>query len=130
VTTTTSVPATTTSVAPAAASVSESAARQLVEAYYAAYQARDFGALRRVFPNAPDLDRARIDALRKDYEPCDYDLRGMEVTPVSASRAFVRVEVTERCRPRIRVPSRSISASRTFELGKGPDGRWVITNGP
>jgi len=130
ITTTTSVPATTTSVAPAAPAISESAARQVVEAYYAAYRARDFGALRRVFPNAPDLDRARIGALRKDFEPCDYGLRDWTIESVGDARALVRVDVTETCRPRIRVAARSINASRAFVLTRTADGRWIITNGP
>jgi hypothetical protein len=63
------IPATT--VAPTA-SISESEARQVIEAYYAAYRARDFKALRAIFPDAPDLEKKRIEALRKDYEWCDY----------------------------------------------------------
>jgi len=102
----------------------------VIDAYYAAYRARDFNALRAIFPAAPDLDRKRIDALRKDFEPCDYSLRRLDVTAVTASRAFVTVDVTSNCRPRIRAPSQPINASPTFELGKSADGRWIIVNGP
>jgi tetratricopeptide (TPR) repeat protein len=125
--TTTSVPATTT-VAPVV-SISESAARQVIETYYAAFKARDFNALRAIFPTASENDRARIDALRKDYEPCEYNLRGWEVSPLTATRAFVRVQVTETCRPRIRTPPRQIEGSKAFELGKTADGRWIVTTG-
>ena len=124
------MPPPTTIVAPAAPAISEAAARQVVDAYYAAYRARDFGALRRVFPNAPDLDRERMDALRKDYEPCDYELRAWDITPVGDARMLVRVDVTERCRPRIRVPARSINVPRTFVLGKSADGRLIVVSGP
>jgi len=127
-TTTTTVPPATT--APPAASISESAARQVIDAYYAAYRARDFNALRAIFPTASENDRARIEALRKDFEPCEYDLRGLDVTTVSNTRAFVRVQVTETCRARIRAPVKPINAPRSFELGKTADGRWIITTGP
>jgi hypothetical protein len=127
-TTTTTVPPTTT-VAPAP-SISETAARQVIDAYYAAYRARDFNALRAIFPAASDLDRKRIEALRKDFEPCDYNVRKLDVTAVTPARAFVTVDVTSNCRPRIRAPSQPINASPTFELGKSGDGRWIIVNGP
>ena len=102
----------------------------MIDTYYAAYRARDFNALRAIFPAAPDLDRKRIDALRKDFEPCEYSLRRLDVTAVTASRAFVTVDVTSNCRPRIKAPSQPINASPTFELGKSADGRWIIVNGP
>jgi eukaryotic-like serine/threonine-protein kinase len=126
-TTTTTVPAT-TSVAPVV-SISESAAQQVIMTYYAAFKARDFNALRAIFPTASENDRARIEALRKDYEPCDYELRGLEVNSLTATRAFVRVHVTETCRPRIRTSPRQIEGSKAFELGKTSDGRWVVTTG-
>ena len=132
-TTTTTTPTTTvppTTTAPPAASISESAARQVIDTYYAAYRARDFNALRAIFPTASENDRARIEALRKDFEPCEYDLRGLDVTTVSSTRAFVRVQVTETCRARIRAPVKPINAPRSFELGKTADGRWIITTGP
>jgi hypothetical protein len=97
--------------------------------YYAAFKARDFNALRAIFPTASENDRARIEALRKDYEPCDYELRGLEVNSLTATRAFVRVHVTETCRPRIRTSPRQIEGSKAFELGKTSDGRWVVTTG-
>jgi hypothetical protein len=86
--------------------------------------------LRAIFPAASDLDRRRIEALRKDFEPCDYGVQRLDVTAVTAARAFVRVDVTQTCRPRIRAPAQPISASPTFELGKNADGRWIIVNGP
>jgi hypothetical protein len=111
-------------------SISESTARQVIDAYYAAYKARDFNALRAIFPTASDIDRRRIEALRKDYEPCDYVWQGLEIDPISSTRAYVRLQVTESCRPRIRAPFQSSSAPRTFQLGKTADGRWVVTTGP
>jgi TonB family protein len=121
------IPATT--VAPTA-SISESEARQVIEAYYAAYRARDFKALRAIFPDAPDLEKKRIEALRKDYEWCDYIVWGLTVRQVSASRAAVRIDVTQFCRPRIGALARKGSVTLTFWLGTSADGRWIITRGP
>jgi hypothetical protein len=119
------IPATT--VAPTA-SISESAAREVIEAYYAAYRAWDFKALRAIFPDAPDLDKKRIEALRKDYERCDYILWGLQV--LRGSRAAVRIDVTQICRPRNRAPARKVGTRCTFWLGTSADGRWIITRGP
>jgi hypothetical protein len=127
-TTTTTVPAT-TSVAPVV-SISESAAGQVIGAYYAAYRARDFTALQAIFPGATDLDRRRIEALRKDYEPCDYVVQELAVDPISSTRAYVRLQVTETCRPRIRVAFQPNKTAKTFQLGRTADGRWIITTGP
>jgi serine/threonine-protein kinase len=127
-TTTTTVPAT-TSVAPVV-SISESAAGQVIGAYYAAYRARDFTALQAIFPGATDLDRRRIEALRKDYEPCEYVVQELAVDPISSTRAYVRLQVTETCRPRIRVAFQPNKTAKTFQLGKTADGRWIITTGP
>ncbi len=129
---TTSVPTTTTTVAPAppAPSISESAARQLLNGYYGAYKARDFNALRDIFPGASPLHRTRLEALRKNYESCEYDMKDVDVTPVSDTRAFARADVKEVCRPRIRSPNMTIEGPRTFEFGKNAEGRWVVTNGP
>jgi hypothetical protein len=127
-TTTTTVPPTTT--AAPVVSISESAARQVIDTYYAAYRARDFNALQAIFPSASDIDRRRIEALRKDYEPCEYVWRGMEVDAISSTRAYVRLQVTESCRPRIRAPFQPSTQPRTFQLGKTADGRWVVTTGP
>ena len=125
---TTTLPST-TSAAPVV-SISDSVARQVIDAYYAAYRARDFDALRAIFPAATDLDRARIEALRKDFEPCDYNVREMEVTSVSATRASVLVQLTETCKPRIRANTGQLEASRAVELEKTVDGRWIVTRGP
>ena len=119
----------TTTVAPAA-SISESTAREVIDAYYAAYRARDFEALRAIFPAASDRDRRRIEALSRDFEPCDYNVGKVAVAPVTASQALVMVDVTETCRPRIRAPAPTLNASRTFELVEIADGRWIIVNGP
>ena len=127
-TTTTTVPATTT-VAPAP-SISEAEARQIIAAYYAAYRARDFNALQAIFPTASQIDRQKMDALRKDYERCEYETKGMQVRPVSATEAFVRVEVTETCKARIRMNTPVINATRTFGLAKSADGRWLVISGP
>ena len=129
---TTSVPPTTTTVAPAPAapSITEPAARQLLNAYYGAYKARDFNALRDIFPGASPLHRTRLEALRKNYESCDYDMKDVDVTPVSDTRAFARADIREVCHPRIRAPNMTIEGPRTFEFGKDPEGRWVVTNGP
>ena len=121
------IPATT--VAPTAP-VSESAAREVIEAYYAAYRAKDFKALRAIFPDAPDLDRKRIEALRKDNERCDYIVWGLKVWSVKASRAAVRIDVTQFCRPRSGALARKGSVTLTFWLGTSADGRWIITRGP
>jgi TonB family protein len=118
-----------TTVAPSA-SISESEARQVIEAYYAAYRAKDFKALRKVFPDAPDLDQKRIEVLRKDSERCDYIVWGLRVGPVKASRARATIDVTQFCRPRIGAPARKGSERLTFWLGTGADGRWIITRGP
>ena len=129
---TTSVPPTTTTVAPAPAapSISESAARQLLSSYYEAYKARDFNALRGIFPGASPLHRTRLEALRKNFESCEYDMKDVDVTPVSDTRAFARADIKEVCRPRIRSPNMTIEGPRTFEFGKNAEGRWVVTNGP
>lgn len=127
-TTTTTVPAT-TSVAPVV-SISDSAARQVIHAYYAAYRARDFKALQAIFPTASEIDRRRIEALRKDYEPCDYVVQELAVDPISSTRAYVRLQVTETCRPRIRSPFQPLTTDKTFQLGRTGDGRWMITAGP
>jgi hypothetical protein len=129
---TTSVPPTTTTVAPvpAAPSITEPAARQLLNAYYGAYKARDFTALRDVFPGASPLHRTRLEALRKNYESCEYEMKDVDVTPVSDTRAFARADVKEVCRPRIRSPNMTIEGPRTFEFGRNAEGRWVVTNGP
>jgi hypothetical protein len=86
--------------------------------------------LREVFPAASPLHRTRLEALRKNFESCEYDLRNIDVTPVSGARAFANVEIKEECRPRIRAPSITIGGARTFEFGKNADGRWIVTNGP
>jgi hypothetical protein len=129
---TTSVPPTTTTVAPAPAapSISDAAARQLLRSYYDAYRTMDFNALRGVFPGASPLHRTRLDALRKNYESCEYEMKDIDVTPVSDSRAFAGAYVTEVCRPRIRAPNQTIGGPKTFEFGKSAEGRWVVTRGP
>jgi hypothetical protein len=111
-------------------SISESAARHVIETYYAAYKARDINALRAIFPTATDIDRRRIEALRKDYEPCDYDVQGIGIDTISSTRAYVRAQVTETCRPRIRAPFQPTTTPKTFQLGRTADGRWIITTGP
>ena len=129
---TTSVPPTTTTVAPppAAPSISDSEARALLGSYYAAYRAKDFTALRGIFPGASPLHRTRIEALRRDYDSCEYDIRDVDLTPVSGTRAFARADVKEECRPKIRAPTQKIEGPRTFEFGKSAEGRWVVVNGP
>ena len=127
--TTTTVPPTTTVPAPAP-SISDAAARQLLRSYYDAYKSMSFDALREVFPAATPAHRTRLEALRKNYESCEYQMGQVDTTPVSDSRAFATAEVTEVCRPRIRAPNQTITASRTFTFGKSPDGRWIVTNGP
>jgi serine/threonine-protein kinase len=129
---TTSVPPTTTTVAPppAAPSISDSAARALLASYYAAYRAKDYNALRGVFPGASPLHRTRIEALRRDYDSCEYEIRDVDLTPVSDTRAFARADVKEECRPKIRAPTQKIEGPRTFEFGKNAEGRWVVVNGP
>jgi len=70
-TTTPTVPPT-TSVAPVVSIISESTAREVIDAYYAAHRTTDFNALRAVLPAATNIDRRRIEALQKNFEPCDY----------------------------------------------------------
>lgn len=72
----------------------------------------------------------KIEALQKDYEPCDYIVTGMEVKSSSATRAFVQVQVTETCKPRIMATTRQLEASRAFELEETADGRWIVPRGP
>ena len=99
----------------------------MISVYYAAWRARDMNALLAIFPNAGANDRTRMDALRKNFESCDYEWSVVEVTPVTASRAFVTVNVTEACKARIRMKVDPFRSSKNFELNKGADGRWLIT---
>jgi tetratricopeptide (TPR) repeat protein len=107
---------------------SDATVAQLIAAYYAAYKARDFNALRNVFPAASQLHRSRFEALEKDFASCEYTLTVLEVQRVSDSMARARVGLTESCQSQTRNPQPKVARVGTFELAKGSDGKWIIQN--
>jgi hypothetical protein len=97
--------------------------RDVLRAYAAAYDARDLGALRRVFPSLPGEQASAIGRTFAEARSYRMMLSVLDLE-VNGAVATATCEVTHELVPRIGVPSTNVLQSR-FTLRQG-DGGWVI----
>jgi serine/threonine-protein kinase len=105
--------------------------RKLLDAYYDAYRAMDFTALKVVFPNATDQDRKRLKALSDNYTSCTYQRGEPIIKSVADTDLYATVDVTETCIPKVRTsPIPPLTSRAQFYIVNHPGKGWIIETGP
>jgi hypothetical protein len=101
----------------------EAAVRAALFTYASAYQLRDIGALRRIFPGLPAAQaRAQAEAFA-NASSYRLGIRVLDIQ-VSGATAVANCEVTHEFVPRVGSPSSNVQQSR-FTLRQN-DGAWLI----
>ena len=72
--------------------------------------------------------KLRIEALKKDYNYCDYTFSNVKIAFSTATDASVGADVVEACKPRIAVPARPLNAVMQFTLRKSANGAWTVAS--
>jgi Protein kinase domain len=120
----------TTTIAPTTTilpSIDQDTVLRVLAAYSAASRTFNVAAIEEIYPGLPATSRTRLDALRRNYNYCDYTYSNVRIVSATATEATIRADNLESCKPKTAQRSMDTRATQQLTLRKAAAGAWTIT---
>ena len=120
-------PTPTTAPPPMVRTIEEVTAKQLLDAFTAAYQTFDAARLRQIFPGLTRTGQLTLESDKKNFSSCDYRFANLRISG-SATTARVDADGIKTCKPKTGQKPLSTNSHEIFDLNRRADGSWEIVD--